>query len=246
MIDTGKEIYSFSKLNSFWTCKYGYFLNYISKADKAENAFSQYGKLCHSILERYEKGKLELWDLTGTFEREYPGSVTEPFPESQFCDLQKTYYENAITYFNNFQGFGKCKVVCAEEKFNVEVDDWIFTGVIDLAMETSSGDLILVDHKSKSSFKNKSEQFAYARQLYLYAYAYGKLHERYPKKMYFNMFRKGTKVEIKFDESDMFEALNWAKDTVSMIRKEKEYPETISPFFCNNICNFRKDVCPFV
>ena len=45
--------YSFSKLNSFKGCKYGYKLTYVDKQRGAGNGFSDLGSFVHGLLEDY-------------------------------------------------------------------------------------------------------------------------------------------------------------------------------------------------
>ena len=162
-----KERYSFSKLSSFHNCKWGYQLTYIDHCERCDNAFAQYGSLVHSIMERYAKGKLNLWDLVDVYKREYSG-ITEKFPHSAFCNLEDLYYKQGIQFLSNFSGYDKYKILEVESEFELEIDDWLFTGIMDLLFEDENGKLILLDYKSKSSFKNKKEKIEYARQLYLY------------------------------------------------------------------------------
>ena len=60
---TENIVYSFSNVNSFNTCKYGWMLNYIEGDDKEFNCFAEFGVLVHSVLEKYFKYELELSDL---------------------------------------------------------------------------------------------------------------------------------------------------------------------------------------
>ena len=208
------------------------------------NAFAQVGTLAHSILERYAKGELKISEMAKAFKKEFSSAVTEPFPKF-FRDLKDIYYKGTLAYFNNFKGFGNYKVLAVEDRFDVEIDDWIFNGVIDLVLEDEEGNIIVEDHKSKSSFKSKTEQHKYARQLYLYAHYIIKKYGKTPKRLIFNMFRKQVLLEIEFNENDYQEALEWAKETVSQIRIEEKYEPSFDDFYCDNLCDFRKGTCRF-
>lgn len=219
-------------------------MRYIFGLRGDENAFAQSGKLAHSILERYAKGELELFELSEVFEKEFQETVTEKFPKF-FKDLRSIYYNDTLKYFNNFEGFGNYKILAVEDRFKTEIDDWIFIGIIDLLLEDENGNIIIEDHKSKSSFKNKAEQKKYARQLYLYAHYIIKKYGKRPIKLVFNMFRKQDLVEIPFSDEDYNEALSWARNTVTKIREEEDYKPTYDEFFCNNLCDFRERFCRF-
>lgn len=208
------------------------------------NAFAQVGTLAHSILERYANGELKCGELAKVFKKEFSQEVTLEFPEF-FHDLRDIYYKGTLAYFKQFNGFGDYKILSAEEKFEVEIDDWIFNGVIDLRLEDKDGNLIIEDHKSKSSFKNKEEQKKYARQLYLYAHYIIEKYGVTPKTLVFNMFRKQKLLEIPFNQEDYKEALEWARNTVAQIRKEDTYEPTKDDFYCGNLCDFRDGICRF-
>ena len=121
-------------------------------------------------MERYAKGNLSLWDLATTYENEFDTAVPEEFPSFPFCqDMRGLYYEQGLNYLRNFGGYPKYKILGVESQFDIDIDDWVFNGIIDLVYEDEQGRLVVHDYKSKSSFKNKAEQKKYARQLYLYS-----------------------------------------------------------------------------
>ena len=56
--------WSFSRLESFYTCPYSWKRHYIDCEEGANNAFAQYGSLCHRLLEQYEKGEIDIFDIS--------------------------------------------------------------------------------------------------------------------------------------------------------------------------------------
>lgn len=235
-----KERYSFSKLNAFLTCRYGYKYTYLDHIKGEGNCFSSYGVAVHSLLERYEKGEVELSSLPDVYEWEFDASVPEPFPDSKFCpDMRGLYYRQGLEYFQNFKGYGDFKILDVERSFDVEIDDWIFTGIIDLILEDTDGGIIIQDHKSKAAFKTKKEQKEYARQLYLYSLYVKKKYGASPKELRFNMFRKQKMIVIPYSEKDQEEAVKWARGVVKEIRECWDYYPTCDVFYGNNLCNHR-------
>lgn len=235
-----KERFSFSKLSSFHTCKYGYKQTYIDGNRGEGNCFSSYGIEVHSLLERYAKGELALSDLPEVYQWEFDSAVNERFPNTKFCpDMRKLYYEQGLDFLKNFAGYEGKKILEVESRFEYNIDDWIFNGVIDIALEDSDGKLIIQDYKSKSSFKTKREQAEYARQLYLYSPYIKEKYGKYPDTLRFLMFRKNNPVDIPFNEKDLDEALNWAKDTVREIRECWDFSPSCDEFFAQNLCNHR-------
>lgn len=234
------EQYSFSKLSTWWTCPYGYKLKYIDHKSGIGNAFSSFGTLVHSLMERYAKGELELWDLPSVYEWEFPSAVTEKFPWNKYVDLSKSYYEQGLAFLKAFQGYEKCKLLGVEDEFQLQIDDWMFVGIIDLVFEDEDGRLIVRDYKSKASFKDEKEQMKYARQLYLYSLFVKEKYGRYPDELQFLMFRKQTLVRIPFSQDALNEAVKWASDTVRIIREAFDYPPTCENFYGDNLCNHRE------
>ena len=241
MVTNAKERYSFSKLSSFNTCKYGYWLTYIEHQKGVGNCFSSYGTEVHSLMERYAKNELSLWDLASTYEWEFESAVPEEFPSLPFCaNLKELYYELGLNYLRNFGGYPKYKILEVEKQFDIDIDDWTFNGVIDLVYEDEQGRLIVHDYKSKSSFKSKAEQKEYARQLYLYSLHIKEKYGRYPDILRFMMFRKETAVDIPFKMDGLTEAVHWAKNTVQSIRNCWDFSPSCEEFFGNNLCNHRE------
>ena len=236
-----KERFSFSKLSSFHTCRYGYKYTYIDHKKGCGNCFSSYGLEVHSIMERYAKGTLDLWALANTYEWEFDAAVPEKFPSSKFCpNMRELYYNQGLKYLQNFPGYDDKKILGAEEGFDYDIDDWVFTGVIDLIIEDENGRLIVQDYKSKSAFKSKKEQSEYARQLYLYSLHVKEKYGRFPDVLRFVMFRKQTTIDIPFDESNLQEALGWAKGTVKEIRECWNFYPSCDEFYSQNLCNHRE------
>ena len=234
------EQYSFSKLSTWWTCPYAYKLKYIDHKAGIGNAFSSFGTLVHSIMERYANGEIALWNLASVYEWEFDVAVAEKFPWNKYADLRKSYYQQGLEFLKTFSGYDKYKLLGVEEEFNLRIDDWMFVGIIDLVYEDENGRLTIRDYKSKASFKDDKERAKYARQLYLYALHVKEKYGRYPDELQFLMFRKQKTVSIQFDHHELDEAVKWASDTVNIIREAFDYPATCDSFYGDNLCNHRE------
>ena len=235
-----KEQYSFSKLNSWWTCPYGYKLRYIDHQSGIGNAFASFGTLIHSIMERYCKGEIMLQDLVSVYEWEFETSVPEKFPYNKYVVLKDSYYKQGLDFLSSFQGYPSYQILGIEEHFELPIQDWTLVGFIDLVFMDQDGKLVIRDYKSKSSFKNEKEQREYARQLYLYSLYIKEKYGRYPDELQFLMFRKQEIVRIEFNEQDLHDALDWAISTVETIRSAFNYPATCDDFYGTNLCNHRE------
>lgn len=229
-----------------------FFLTYIKKEKQLQNAFAEWGSFGHSLLERYYKDQLELFEIATQYEVEYQNKVVQSFPPNSFVDLAEKYYQDGLKYFSHFEGLPDHYIVLAvEKKISVSINSLPFVGIVDLILKdkTDNG-IIIVDHKSKSKFKNKTEQQEYARQLYLYSMYVKEKYGVYPKELQFNMFRAGEVITIPFDINDLQKAVQWFTDTVVAIYQEIEFKDKFDvcdnlsqdDFFCNELCGSR-EIC---
>lgn len=239
MIDVKNMRWSFSRLNSFYTCKLAWKKTYIDKEKGDNNCFAQYGLLVHEILEKYAKEDLAVFELPNEFEKDFVEKITYDFPPNKYVDLFESYHNEGIDYFNNFDGFDEFKILGVEKEIKFKLDDYEFIGYIDLLLEDKSGNIIVFDHKSKSGFKSKKEKAEYARQLYLYSIPVIDEIKKYPTKLIFNTFRKQKLIEVPFVLKDFEEAKKWAIDTIELIAKEENFEENPDMFNCNYLCNHR-------
>lgn len=220
-----------------------YILTYLFEQEQTKNAFAQYGTFAHEILDLYARGELEGYQLLSEFELRYDSEVTAEFPLlKNGKSMGENYYNNAIEYFSNFNGFGEYEIINSESRFEVQFDDFIFNGIIDLTMK-SGDDIIICDHKSKAGFKDAEEEKIYKRQLYLYAHYIYEKYGKYPKTLMFNLFRLGEYIKYEFNKDDFDEAVNWMREVVSKIRK---LHSSYNYFFCHNICGHGvgDGICP--
>ena len=234
--------WSFSRLNSFDNgCKYCWFENYANnRKDSVQNAFAEYGILMHEILEGLDREEIMLWDALENFEKGFV--KISSFPPNKWVNLRERYYEQGVKYLNNYRFNDNYETISVEEKVDVEISEYYFTGYIDkLIRDKSDGRLIVLDHKSKSNFKSKKELKEYARQLYLYSYAVKNRYGEYPKILLFNMFRVNKEVPIFFNESDLYEAIEWMHRVIDDIKDCEIFPVTDDNFFAKELCNFRHD-----
>ena len=245
--------WSFSRLEAFYDCPYGWKRRYIECEEGEGNFYSSYGKLCHSILEKYCKGELSESDLLTEFIERFDDEVTEPAPYNKYVDIRENYYMKGLGYFNNFKRlFGDgYKIIDAEVPVEFEVDGYPFVGYIDALVKDPDGKLIVVDHKSASMKFNRDgkpskksiEKINTYKQMYLYCKA---LMDQgmHPEIIAWNFFNDRVTYQIPFDFNEYKVALKWAVDTIHLIENETEYAHKDNFYFCRNICNVRS-TCPY-
>ena len=116
-------IWSFSRLNAFYHCPYEWKRNYIDCEQGEDNFYSEFGSLCHSILERYFKSKITVIEISQVYEREFDKFVIHPTFSSKE-DLKEVYYQDGLEYFNNIDfPFDKYDILGVESKRTFKIND---------------------------------------------------------------------------------------------------------------------------
>lgn len=236
--------YSYSKINHYYNCPFSFYKHYFEEIEGDSHGTSEFGIFVHLILEKYEKGELNIKELVPYYIKNYGTNVVSNFRlvvSRNFAkDFSDEYYESGLNYLSNFTGFNNWKILDAEYQFNENIKNkFILTGKIDLIAEDENGDLIICDHKSKRRFKNKKELADYGKQLYLYSYAVYQKYKKFPKRLIFNMFRDDTFKEIIFDKEDYDLTIDWAIRSVDEIESAFDFPTKYGSFYCINFCPYR-------
>lgn len=241
--------WSFSRLESFNQCPYGWYKKYVLCEDGENNAFAEYGSCVHKLLEQYSNGELDAFDLAPEYERRFDEEVVTEFPPNKYVDMRESYFYKGLNYFEGFNGILDCEyeVMGVEKKVNFEIDGKPFVGFIDLLVKDAEGHIICTDHKSASLKWNKNGSISkgdaeklhmYRRQQYLYSKA---LIEEGLKPDYlcWNFFNSSKTYMIPFDMDEYNEALQWASDTIKEIEAVEEFEPRPDYYFCHNICDQR-------
>lgn len=95
--------WSFSSVNTYYTCPKMFYDIYILKAKQEKNAFSEWGTFGHLLLQKYYKRELELFELSSEYEKGYDENVKLKFPDNNFVDLNESYRAAGKKYFDNFE-----------------------------------------------------------------------------------------------------------------------------------------------
>ena len=241
---------SFTRLNSFdHGCRYEWKRHYIDCEPTKQGFYGASGGFAHSILEKYAKGELDIWDLSPYFEEHFAEEVPYDAPPNKYVDIRQDWYDKVLNYFDNIDlPIDKYKVCGVEKRLDFELGGYPFIGFIDLFLQDpADGKFILCDHKSssikvlKSGKISKSDQehfLSFKRQQYLYCLPiieeYGK---GCVKELWWNMFKDGNWIKIPFDEKEYQETLDWALDTIHRIEKETEWLPNPQYFYCWNLCS---------
>lgn len=256
-----KRIWSYSSVHQYDDCPRGFFLQRIEKVPQIENCFAQYGTFMHSILEQYFRGVISIPEMRELYDTDYESQVTAPFPPNKYVDLAESYKADGQKFLDQFTGLNpKYKVLGVEMEVRLPIGGYQTIGYIDLLLEnTETGELTVVDHKSKKRFSSKSEELDYRRQLLFYGIYVKHLFGKYPSFVDFDMFRSQQHVIAPFSEAECDKVRDWFVSTIEKALKDEIFQDKISrdcydkfkslkdfkkdDFFCNEICSVRKS-CP--
>ena len=239
-------VWSFSRLNSFHTCKRMFYKRYVLEDESENNFFAEYGSFIHKILEMYSKKEIELFDIINYYKDNFDTFITEEAPPNNYVDLREQYFNKGLRYFENFDGFDDTPIGVEQEiNLDIQLSDMTikFIGYIDRLSKDKDGNIKVLDHKSKSAFKNDKELKDYLRQLYLYSLYVKQEYDKYPKTLEFNMFKENDTVTCDFEKDALEESIKWVEDTIHSIYDEEDFPpKTENPcndFFCRYICGYK-------
>lgn len=208
--------------------------------EKQDNAFAQYGTLAHFLVEGWANGLIFAADLASEWERHYNNVVTEPFPYSG-SGYDVRYYEAGRSYFDTFTGFGEgWHPISVEEEFFTTIGGFPFRGFADLLLRhESSGELMLVDHKSTSAASIKKSAEKHSLQTYLYSGMVAEKYGQYPALININYFKAGRQDIRPFCKDEYNAAVNWAVDIATDIAFADQFPRREDFYFCNHLCSVR-------
>lgn len=237
--------WSYSRLSSYESCPYQWYLNYIENREGCSNWYAENGSAVHETLEKVAKGIIDIADageyylVLTQYNSEYVRESTRDKTENQCLDF---FAEYDFSLFTNYQ------IVDAEEEINFSVGDYNFHGFIDLHLKDNEGNHIIVDYKSASDTLKKNgepkKQFSdtwdgYKKQALLYACGIYQQYKTYPKTLKWLLFRDQKVVSIDFDEEDCETVQQWAINTIHNIENDEEFLPKKNYLMCNQLCDFR-------
>ena len=248
-------VWSFSRVNSSTICPYSWYLQYIEEQDGEENAFAQFGTICHKTLEKYFLQELDMFSVLSFYEEHYSEYVTYDFPPNKYVDLGQKAFDSGYRYFSNlYFDFDKYEVLGVEQENLFKVGDYPFKGYIDVLFKNrETGEIIISDNKTSSfkylkngdvSSKDREHYESFKRQLYLYSIPVLKKYGRVDK-LSWNMIRDEKILEIPWERKELDKTIEWAIESIKALEQEQLWlPDTSNSYMCNVLCNFR-NICPY-
>lgn len=230
--------FAFSKLQLYEQCPMAFKLIYVDHAVVDDgNAYSDYGTFCHQLLEQWAKGQLLDFMLADAYERGYEQAIKHDFPSFPAGQWDK-FRQQGLDYFTSFDGFGdNYEILSVEQKFVTTFAGYPFSGIADLILkDKTTGDIVVIDHKSKSRSSMEKDLDVYRKQLYIYAHNVMETYGKFPKKLIFNGFRENYVYEQEFDPQVYVKSLEWVGETIHKIENDSMWVVSSSPFYCRNLC----------
>ena len=233
--------WSYSRINSFFTCPYQFYLKYVLSSRSQKQFFSDYGSFMHKILEKHLLGDLSKEEAIQYYCDNYNTEIQGIAPNKK---ISSNYFRQGYRYLENMNFDNETLAVEHEVRFKL-ADKYEFVGIIDRVSRTKDGTILVDDHKSKtlsprsmkkqSSLKNK-ELDEYLRQLYLYSIPVAEEFGQ-PKYLRFNCFRTQTWITEPFKTEDFLRTQEWAILAIQTIISNEDWSPDMEYWKCKYICD---------
>lgn len=152
------ELYSWSKVNTFMTSPYEYYLKYVlRKKEDADNcAYAPMGSICHTIIENLYEDEISYNDMVGEFEDGWLTTINiadlkfDRNDESKNENIKSKYKDNLIHFFKNHN---KIEDSIMLEKFiAVKIGDYVLQGYVDAIRKDKEGNYHIIDWKTSTKY----------------------------------------------------------------------------------------------
>lgn len=239
--------WSFSRIETYNSCPYQFFLKYIVGASKVPLFYSSFGSFMHKLMERFYKGELKREDLVIEYLTGYQSNVKgERISEK----VSTSYFEAGLRYLKSFTPF-ETDTIAVEKKVRFKVGDYPFVGILDY-LGTCENGLFLIDHKSRDlrprSTRLKPTKYdllldKMQEQLYLYCYAIEQKERLRPDYIGFNSFRTNKLIIEPYSQSKEDSTMERIERDVDYIIHTDDFHPVIDWFQCNHLCDVKDSCC---
>lgn len=236
--------WSYSRVETFESCPYKWFLKYIKKYEDEDQFFATYGSFMHKLIERFYRGELSEGQMLSTFLTDYKKEIKGQRPKA---NVVENYISDGVSYLKSFTRF-PYKMIDVEHKVDFKINGYPFVGYIDFLGESDSG-LVIIDNKSRDlkprSGKTKptakdKELDTMMRQLYIYSEAVKQEFGVLPSTLCFNCFRSSTLIQEPFNFDAFEEAKAWAVNKIKSIENAEDFEKKDNFFSCKYICGVNR------
>lgn len=226
-----KPRYSFTNhIQMYTTCprQFQFLREYNFMPARSVEAFS--GLLIHQTLERIHRivldGGLDTLDdeqVQKIFERTFDCLKCTSMRPLDAGQKEKALHQVLNYFHHNYQEM--YRMAATELNIQVEKDDYVLTGKIDLLMRGSNG-LEVLDFKTRTRPENNSDRLTlYKQQLYLYAYALERRTGQLPKRLLLYWTAEDNKedaiMEVPYKDEHVRQVSFYFDDVVAKIKQQK-------------------------
>jgi hypothetical protein len=170
------RLWSWSRMNTYMTSKFEYFLKYIlkSKEDRCDSCYTTLGTICHDTLDKFYEGEIEYGDMIDNYNDGFTTAIVIADLKFNRSDEEKNksigekYNENLIHFFQNHTVY-KYKMLI-EKPVVIVIGGRVFIGYIDGLYKDDDGFYHIIDFKSSSIYTGKTLE-ENSGQLTIYAIA---------------------------------------------------------------------------
>ena len=169
-------LYSWSKVNTFMTSPYEFYLQYIlhKNPDVDNCAYAPLGGCVHQVIEDYYNGKIDYTSMIDSFE---DGWVTAIDIANLLFDRNdetkneniKNKYKTDLTHFFNYHQPIKHKVEI-ERFLAAKIGDYVLQGYADAITKDDDSNFVIIDWKTSTKYSKKALE-EHSGQLTVYAIA---------------------------------------------------------------------------
>lgn len=174
------ELWSWSKLSTYMTSKYEYYLKYIAhaKEDRTDCVYAPMGSICHSTIEDFYNKKITYDEMLPQFEDGWLTAIDiidlkfDRNDEQKNESIKSKYKENLVHFFKHHNKIPYD--IKLEQFMTAQVGQYVFQGYIDATYIDNNDNHYIIDWKTSTEYKGKDLE---EKSGQLIVYAIG-LHQR--------------------------------------------------------------------
>ena len=156
------RIYSWSRVNTYMTSKYEYFLKYIKHEpeDRQDCGYTSLGSIAHDTLDAFYDGDISYEDMISQFEDgwltaiDIAGLKLDRNDEEHDASIKAKYKEDLQIFFKNHTKYEHKLLI--EKPVIAQVGGSVFVGYIDALFKDDDGCYNIVDFKTSSMYRGKT------------------------------------------------------------------------------------------
>lgn len=245
-----KELFSFSKIETFHTCKRSYYYNYIEKNRGGDNIYSYTGTVVHELTQAMIQKEITNKEAVRRFIASIDAAEMLELP--WISENVKNNYVSCITHFLENYVPVENDAIMIEDYFEIDINGVIMRGYIDIWYKANK-EIHIIDLKTSTKF-SKKDLPKKSRQLLIYGIAMSEKYPDYKIILQFNMMKyvlrngklfERNKLEWFDEEVDGIVTVDFTEEAVKEVKKYvTETVEQINSIDKDNIDNWAMDNDP--